>query len=89
MDQLDDFLRTELKKVDVINEITINPPTVFKPGETIEYFGEKLTLGKNTKLPFRKIKNEEEYYLIDDEKTGQKFYTSKDNIKKLKKDETN
>jgi hypothetical protein len=65
-----------------LDEIKVNTPRAFLPGEKVRYDKTIVRLSKNPDR-YSKEENGKIHYLIDDPKTGQRFYTTDKYIKRL------
>jgi len=64
-----------------IDEIKVNKPLHFKPGQYVYYYNKKLKLSTDSDRFYKEYENKD-LYLIDDPETGQRFYVDKNLIKK-------
>ena len=63
-----------------MNEIKVNPPNVFRPGQQVYYSGIKFYINNNPNY-YKGVYEDsgEEYYIINDPNTGERFRIEKIN----------
>ncbi len=63
-----------------MNEIKVNPPTKFRPGQEVYYGNIQFNIHEDPNFYYGKYDNGEEYYIIENPNTGERFRIGKEKL---------